>query len=135
MKLIEVDSGIIDHYPLNEMANLRSDETGLAYTIWIGRVEGNHGPIVKVSNIQGKWKENDNFVLSIEPNNPEIKSKPETVKISSNDVTQVKKWIITNYDDLMVLWWMFERNQTQVKVEETDEILTMDDFFDRLQKV
>lgn len=135
MKLIEIDSSIPDHYPLNEMANLRSDETGLAYTIWIGRIGGNNGPRVKVSNIKGKWRENDNFVLSIDPNNPEIKSKPETVKISNSDVNQVKKWITTNYDDLMTLWWMFEKNQTRVKMEETNEILTMDDIFDRLQKV
>jgi hypothetical protein len=134
MKLIEICTDV-ENFPLTEMANLRPDETGLNYIIWIGRIGGQHGPRVKVSNIKGKWRENNNFVLSIDHTEPKEKSKPETIKIPNEDVKQVKKWITSNYDDLMLLWWMFERNASHVKDEDTGIMLSMDDIFDRLQKV
>jgi len=134
MKLTEICTDV-DNYPLFEMANLRPNETGLEYVIWIGRIGGQHGPRVKVSNIKGRWRETNYFVLSIDNKDPKLMSNPDAVKIPNDDVKQVKKWIISNYDDLMLLWWMFERNASHVKDEDTGEVLSMDDVFDRLQKV
>lgn len=125
----------IDHFPLVEMANLRSDETGLVHVIWIGRIGGQHGPRIKVSNVKGKWRENDNFVLSVDEKEPQLKSNKDDVKIDKFDLEQIKKWIVLNYDDLMLLWYMFERNVSQAKDEDTELIFTMDDVFDRLKKV
>ena len=112
--------------PLEEMANLFKSETGLDYPLWVGKVGGQHGPRVKVSNIRGKMSMNDNFVVSVDAN-PEVLT-PQTCKINQNEVDKVKKWISINYNDLMILWWMFERGAIEVKDEDTGKIIKYDDL-------
>jgi hypothetical protein len=120
--------------PLLEMANLYSHETGLEYGIWIGKIGGQHGPRLKVSNVKGRWRANDNFTISIEEE-PKLKSKREYMKIPMYDYNQVVKWIQINFDRLMTLWWMFEHNAVEVYDEESEKSIKMDDIFDELEKV
>ena len=132
MKLFEIIE-IFNDPPLMEMANLFKTDTGMEYPIWIGRVGGQHGPRVKVSNIVGKWRFNDNFVMDVSEN-PTVLT-PNTCKISKASIDKIRNWIIINYDDLMVLWWMFERHAATVKDEDTGMVLSYDDIIDRLHKV
>jgi hypothetical protein len=119
--------------PLEEMANLFKTETGLDYPLWVGKVGGQHGPRVKVSNIRGKMSMNNNFVVSVDPN-PEVIT-PQTCNIDQNDVDKVKKWISINYDDLMTLWWMFEHGAIEVKDVDTGKIIKYDDILYGFKKV
>lgn len=89
-----------------EMANLPPDNTGLNYVIWIGEVGGQHGPRIKVSNKQGKFAKDDNFIISIEKEPKNLT--PKYTKIPSKDVDDVKDWVKLNYDQLMILWKIFE---------------------------
>lgn len=89
-----------------EMANLYPGDTGLKYVIWLGKVGGQHGPRIKVSNVKGSFAENDNFIMSIskEP----VNLTPRYTKISSNDVGDVEDWIKRNYKVLIELWKVYE---------------------------
>ena len=131
MRLIEIV--LNENPPLVEMANLYKEDTGLDYPLWIGRVEGQHGLRIKVSNIKGKWRENNNFVMDISQS-PQIIT-PHTCKLNKAEITKISKWIILNHDDLMILWWMFERGALVVQDEDTGLILNYDDIIDRLGKV
>ena len=131
MKLIEI------HYnpdpPLEEMANLFKKDTGLDYPLWIGKVGGQHGPRVKVSNISGKMSMNSNFVVSVDPN-PKVLT-PASCKIPQSEVNKVLTWISINFDDLMTLWWMFEHGALTATDEETGNIINYDDILDGFKKV
>ncbi|MCK9371218.1 hypothetical protein M0R04_15000 [Candidatus Dojkabacteria bacterium] len=131
MKLIEL---ILDYDPpLEEMANLYKDDTGLEYPIWIGRVGGQHGPRVKVSNIKGKWRANNNFVVSVSEN-PKVLT-PNSCNINNTDVNLVFTWIVTNLDDILLLWWLFEHNSLTAKDEDTGLIIHYDSIIDGLKKI
>jgi len=88
-----------------EMSNLTPDETGIPYVIWLGRVGGQHGPRIKVSNKIGKMID-DCFVMTVSKN-PVIQT-PKSVKISKDVVDDISDWIVLNYDVLMKLWDVYE---------------------------
>ena len=92
--------------PMNEMANLFPDDTGLQRIIWFGEVGGQHGPQIKVSNIKGKFAQNDNFVISVE-NEPRVLT-PRSMKIKQSELEDLFDWVKINYDDLMQMWNMYE---------------------------
>ena len=92
--------------PMMEMSNLAPGTTGLPTVIWIGKIGGQHGPRIKVSNIKGKFAENDNFVVSISKN-PQVLT-PKYVKLKTTDVENIKDWIVINFDVLMELFDHFE---------------------------
>ena len=92
--------------PMNEMANLFPDETGLQRIIWFGEVGGQHGPRIKVSNIKGKFSQSDNFVISVDKN-PKVLT-PKSMKIKTNELEDLFDWVKLNYDDLMKMWKMYE---------------------------
>ena len=52
MKLSELhlDEAWILAQPINEMAGIPTSNSGLPYFIWIGKIGGQHGPRIKVSN-------------------------------------------------------------------------------------
>lgn len=131
MKLTE--SYINPDPPIEEMANLYTNDTGLIYPIWIGRVGGQHGPRIKVSNIPGKWRMNDNFVVSVSTN-PTVLT-PQTCNISNAELTKIFNWITINFDDIMTLWWMFEHSALEVKDEDTGLVFQYDDIIDGLKKI
>jgi len=91
-----------------EMANLSAKDTGLPYTIYIGRVGGQHGPRIKVSNVSGRMSD-DCFVVSIEQT-PEVKT-PKSVKVSAQVVKDVKRWIVLNLTTLLKLWQVYETGE------------------------
>jgi hypothetical protein len=88
-----------------EMANLTPDETGIQYVIWMGRVSGQHGPRIKVSNKRGRMID-DYFVMTVSKN--PIVQTPKSVKISQDVVDDISDWIVLNYDVLMKLWDVYE---------------------------
>lgn len=114
------------------MATLQTHETGLGYPVWIGKVGGHHGPRIKVSNHPAKWRQNDNFVMSIDQD-PAILA--GISKIDAKDLNNIKDWISINFDDLMLLWWMFERDAAEVIDDETNETISFDDIIDRLKRI
>ena len=118
--------------PLLEMANLFKDDTGLDYPLWIGKIGGQHGPRIKVSNIKNKMRFNDCFVMTLDETPTIIAGE---CKISKNDILQICTWITKNYEDLIILWWMFEHQAISVKDEDSGEIKTYDDIIDNLKKV
>lgn len=106
MKISELLENKILSSPMNEMANLFPDETGLSTIIWFGEIGCQHGPRIKVSNIKGKFALEDNFVVSVSKN-PEVLT-PRSMKLKVYELENLYDWIKLNYDDLMVLWKMYE---------------------------
>lgn len=100
------EEDLILEAPMNEMANLFPDETGLDRIIWFGEVGGQHGPRIKVSNIKGKFSQSDNFVISVDKN-PKVLT-PKSMKIKSSELEDLFDWVKLNYDDLMKMWKMYE---------------------------
>ncbi len=98
--------------PMHEMVNLPPKNTGLPVVIWVGEVDGQHGPRIKVSNIKGKFAANDNFVMNVDKD-PQVMT-PKSVKLKEGEVQDVKDWIKLNYDELMALWQHFETGEGDV---------------------
>jgi hypothetical protein len=88
-----------------EMANWFPTKTGIPYAIWYGRVGGQHGPRIKVSNIKGKMSD-DCFVMSVSKQ-PMVLT-PTNCKVAPDVVTDISDWIVLNYDILMQMWQMYE---------------------------
>jgi hypothetical protein len=88
-----------------EMANLTPDETGIPYVIWVGEVDGQHGPRIKVSNIKGKMSD-DCFVISVSKT-PTVLT-PKSCKLAQSEVADILDWVMLNYDTLMQLWQVYE---------------------------
>lgn len=91
---------------MTEMANLFPATTGLGYAIWFGEVGGQHGPRIKVSNIRGRFAQNDNFVISVDKN-PRILT-PRSVKLKPSEVEDIFDWVKLNYQKLMEMWKIYE---------------------------
>lgn len=100
------EEDLILEAPMNEMANLFPQTTGLSYAIWFGEVGGQHGPRIKVSNIKGKFSQSDNFVISVDKN-PKVLT-PKSMRIKSSELEDLFDWVKLNYDDLMKMWKIFE---------------------------
>ena len=103
-----------------EMSNYRTRTTGLPMIIWVSS-KGNakHGPRIKVqSNYSQKVMPDELFVVTVAHSPILIEGKQGD--ITNDDVNQVYKWVIKNYNILWKLW----------KYE-----ITTDDFSDQIQKV
>jgi hypothetical protein len=114
--------------PMVEMANLFPRKTGLLLAIWFGEIGGQQGPRIKVSNIPGKMS-TDCFVVSVNKN-PKILT-PRSCKQSETIVNDIFDWIIVNYDDLMIMWDIYEHGGEYSK----DPELELEDVLARLQKI
>lgn len=117
MRLYELkidDENAILLAPMNEMANLTSDDTGLPVIIWFGKVGGQHGPRIKVSNVKGTFADNDNFVISVEKE-PKILT-PRNMKLKRDDINHIIDWVKLNYDVLMKLWNAYENNKGTIEL-------------------
>ena len=108
MKISQIldEETLILEAPMNEMANLFPENTGLERIIWFGEVGGQHGPRIKVSNVKGKFALNDNFVISVEKN-PRVLT-PRSMKIKQSELDDLFDWVKINYSDLMEMWRMYE---------------------------
>lgn len=105
VKLLDEELKIVYGF-LDEMANLHPKRTGLPVVIWFGEVGGQHGPRIKVSNNKGKMTTNDSFVVSVSKTPTVIT--PKMVKLKPSEVEEVLDWVKLNYEDLMLMWKMFE---------------------------
>jgi hypothetical protein len=83
------------------MSNLYSKNTGIeGYTLWISTKTGRekHGIRVKVENNKGEIA---SFSVS---DIPEILKKSKDMKINSNDLKNIKEFIIKNKKTLLKHW-------------------------------
>jgi len=128
MKLIQLTEQNI----MLEMANLPPRATGINYVMFFGEVGGQHGPRIKVSNTKGKFDRSNNFTISVSKD-PEIMTPTGSVSISKKEFNKIKKWIILNYSDLMLLWQILE---TGDEIELSNgEFLGVGALLSRLKKI
>jgi hypothetical protein len=98
--------------PINEMAGLPTENTGLPVFLWIGKIGGQHGPRIKVSNIKGKFAEDDCFVVSV-GTPPEVLT-PKFMRLKKDDLELVLDWVALNHAELMALYKMYETGNGNV---------------------
>lgn len=92
--------------PMWEMANLRSQETGLNVIIFISeKGQANHGPRIKVQNDYSTHITNDWFSLTISdvPVIPQSQ-RHLNINIKDSDLAKIKQWIKRNKDVLLAYW-------------------------------
>lgn len=105
---------------LHEMANLGSHNHGISnIVIWVGKANKQHGLRIKVSNVNDKWSNDDNFVIQI----PSL----------DYDPSRVARWITPDIMKQIMAW--IKLNQQVLYDFETDKIMFTDQFIDRLSKV
>lgn len=98
--------------PINEMAGLPTSNTGLPFFLWIGKIGGQHGPRIKVSNNKGKFTEDDCFVISV--GKPPAVMTPKTMRLNLKELELIMDWVTLNYDELMALYKMYETGDGDV---------------------
>jgi len=88
---------------LEEMSNIRPNETGLKMVIWILPYTGKEGhwAIIKVAKKYGDKVSNDLFTVTIE-DNPEIIG--DTGEIKSVDIQKIILFIKKNKKTLLDVW-------------------------------
>ena len=101
---------LIVNSPMLEMANLVPGDTGLKATIWFGKIGGQHGPRIKVSNIIDTFSESDSFVVSIS-SEPKILT-PKHMKLKPQEVSSVLSWVKLNHSTLTEMFRLAENNQS-----------------------
>jgi hypothetical protein len=98
--------------PINEMAGLPPKNTGLGVFLWIGKVDGQHGPRIKVSNRKGAFADDDCFVISV--GTPPQVMTPKSVHLKQDELDEVLDWVSLNHDELMALYKMYETGDGDV---------------------
>lgn len=99
--------------PINEMAGLPPKNTGLNVFLWIGKVGGQHGPRIKVSNKKGAFADDDDcFVISV-GTPPEVLT-PKAMRLKLDELEEVIDWVALNHDELMALYKMYETGDGDV---------------------
>ena len=91
-------------FEMYEMANLRSRLTGLPVTIYVtlGGDEIQHAARIKVSSLYGdKMRKDAMFSMTIS-NSPEVIG--DAGEIKSQDIKEIKQFIIKNREMLQALW-------------------------------
>ena len=98
--------------------------SGLKYPIVVAVYqEDRNTPVVLVSNDR-KWIPTpitgckNSFVVSISKD-PVILT-PNTCEIDARDVLRIFQWIKINYDKIMLMFWMFERDILEYLDEDTN---------------
>lgn len=98
--------------PINEMAGLPPKNTGLDVFLWIGKIGGQHGPRIKVSNKIGRFAEDDCFVVSV--GKPAEVMTPKSMRLKPEELERVLDWVTLNHDELMALYRMYESGDGDV---------------------
>jgi len=87
-----------------EFANISDKTSGIKRIILHAFSQGdkelNHSPRIKVSNIYGKYRSEDCFVIGV----LDLEIKKGTPKITSKELEQVKEWIVVNRKQLIKYW-------------------------------
>lgn len=109
MTLQELLEDAILAEPLLEMPRLSPEDTGLPDEIWIGKVGGNHGPRIKVSNIKSVFSPSDNFVVSINKD-PRVMT-PRSMKIKQANVDNIIDFVKLNHDILIKMSKAYEEDR------------------------
>lgn len=95
---------IISEEQLWEMARVKPADSGLSWIIFVSSREyakQRHWARVKVSNIPGKFANDDNFVVSIDKQPAVLEGTP---RMSKSELKDIFDWIKLNYDVLLKYW-------------------------------
>lgn len=107
---------------LYEFANIDQTDTGIRRLIIHvysqGDKELSHAPRIKVSNVYGKFRESDSFVINVLT----LEVMEGEVKISKKEMKDLLKWITLNRQALIQYW----KSGTEMSTRE---------FLDGLKKV
>ena len=85
-----------------EFVNLDQKHTGIEKVIihvYYGGKKISHGPRVKVSNVYDLYRSNDKFTINVGTLETE-----GVVKISSEELEQVRKWVELNISTIHQFW-------------------------------
>lgn len=96
-----------DKLDLFEMANVRSDKTGLKMVVYIGpRIPGaKHGPRIKVSKQYGNKINKDSFSISFGKNSSAALEHKNTGSIKNSDLKDILNFVNINKQVLLDLWY------------------------------
>lgn len=87
---------------LNEMSNLDKHDHGIDNVVlWIGKTNKRHGLRIKVSNIQNRWSDDDNFTIMIPSLDYDISQVAKWIK--KDTMEKIKYWIKLNQELLYKL--------------------------------
>lgn len=106
-----------------EMAGVSQKRTGLKVYLYISPKQGKHGPRIKFVNGYETKMIQGNLVPMTISDSPEIPIKAN-LKISEQDLANLKSWVILNKDILLRLW----NNEFD---DETDAIQLLQKLDDR----
>lgn len=107
LKERSINEYIDDKLDLFEMANVRSNKTGLKMVIYISpRIPGvKHGPRINVSKQYGDKVNNDFFSISFGKNTPATLIHKNTGSIKNNDLKDILSFVDINKQTLLDLWY------------------------------
>ena len=94
-------------FSLDEMANLRTTDTGLPVVLFAGPDPkvGHKGIRIKVSkSYSNKYDPNDTFVMYIDSNT--VKITGNTGELSQKDITTIKDYFTLHIEDFKKYWNM-----------------------------
>lgn len=106
--------------PIFEMSYLRPKDTGIKsnYVIYISVAQASHHARVKIQALGRTGKNQPSISLTVDPN-PEIivSSNNKDLRISSEDLAEIKYWVSINNTKLLKLWTSI-KNQEQIIIDQ-----------------
>ncbi|HDY89484.1 MAG TPA: hypothetical protein ENH82_15395 [bacterium] len=123
MKFHKANREILTKQLLIEMANVRTEETGLPMVIYIRPRSKyiKHGPSIRVSKIYGNNISSSGLFSITISDNPKVTHK-RTGDIEPKDIESVKEFIRKNQEPLFDLW--YNRISPTEAVNKFDKVLT-----------
>ena len=92
-----------DNLSLFEMTGVIPKDSGLDHHIWVShRGNTKHGIRIKVSNVPGRFANDDNFSMTVHHESPQVVS--GICKLKPKHLKKIKQWIIKNHDALQKIW-------------------------------
>lgn len=108
---IKVKFSMDEESELFEMANYRHSKMAMFVpcNIWakISNMLSKHNksPSAKFQiNTHDKFEPENLAEITLSKTNPEIIASRKKIELSSSEITQLKQWIMTNYEPLMKFW-------------------------------
>ena len=100
MKMMMDSNEIINDLPFRIWIETRNHERNTIQFLQAEYIKDKIKPIKKPQSIKAE----NLFTLSIDSVNPDIISAAKSSDISSEDISLLKDWIVSNFEELMELW-------------------------------
>ena len=100
MKMMMDSNEIINDLPFRIWIETRNHERNTIQFLQAEYIKDKIKPIKKPQSIKAE----NLFTLSIDSVNPDIISAAKPSDISSEDISLLKDWIVSNFEELMELW-------------------------------